>query len=47
MSSIGIERTTDAGLLAAGATLAVASLDDIDLTALFNGRLERKAGNSS
>jgi beta-phosphoglucomutase-like phosphatase (HAD superfamily) len=40
MAAIGIARADDAGLLtAAGADLVVTTLDDIDTTALYEGRL--------
>jgi beta-phosphoglucomutase-like phosphatase (HAD superfamily) len=40
MGAIGIARTDDAGLLsAAGADIVVATLDEVDLSALANGRL--------
>ena len=48
MASIGIARADDAALLAAaGADLVVTTLDDVDTTALSEGRLARRTGESS
>lgn len=44
MQALGVARHGDGDLLTlAGATLVVASLDEVDLTALDSGRLERRA----
>jgi beta-phosphoglucomutase len=44
MAAIGIARADDAELLAAAhADIVVTTLDDVDLGALADGRLERKA----
>jgi beta-phosphoglucomutase len=42
MPAIGIARAVDADLLAvAGADIVVTTLDEVDLTAMGDGRLER------
>ena len=44
MAAIGIARADDADLLAeAGADIVVTTLDQVDLTAMSDGRLERTA----
>ena len=44
MAAIGIARADDADLLAeAGADIVVTTLDEVDLTAVLDGRLERTA----
>ena len=43
MAAIGVARADDAGLLAAaGADLVVTTLDDVDTTAMSEGRLARR-----
>jgi len=45
MAALGVSRADDAGLLAeAGADIVVSTLDDVDLDALRDGRLAKKAG---
>ena len=43
MAALGLARADDEELLAAaGADLVVTTLDDVDLAALFDGRLAKK-----
>ncbi len=48
MAALGVARANDAELLSeAGANFVVTTLDDVDLDALLDGRLEPAAGNGS